>query len=77
MRTFVAMMGKQRFFGGWYHCVHWGMGQVTNDHSLVVKVIAIRPGEKRGRVVSEVTSEGIRQIEKGRLFPAHKLRNTS
>lgn len=77
MRTFVAMTGKQRFAGGWHHCIHWGAGRVKDDHSLVVKVVAIRPGEKYGRIVSEVTADGIRQIAEGRLIAAHKLRSGS
>ncbi|TVO78450.1 hypothetical protein [Sedimenticola selenatireducens] len=77
MRTYIAMTGKQRFSGGWYQCIHWGHEKVSIDRSMVVKVVTIRPGEKHGRIVSEVTADGVRQIAKGRIIPAHKLRHTA
>ncbi|MDF1529946.1 MAG: hypothetical protein P1R74_12550 [Sedimenticola sp.] len=74
MRSYVAMSGKQRFAGGWHHCIHWGAERVREDRSRVVKVVAVRGGEKIGRIVSEVTVDGIRHLAKGRTIPAHKLR---
>jgi len=47
---------------------------VRCDLSSVVKVIAVRAGERHGRVVAEFTGDGFRMISGGRCIPLRKLR---
>lgn len=77
MRSYIAKGGCCKYTGGWYGCAHWGMEQVRDDGSLIVKIHAIRAGEKLGRVVSEISTDGIRMIQNGRFVPLKKLRGTN
>lgn len=76
MRSYIAKAGGRSFSGGWHGCIYWGKEQVRDDRSLLVKIHAVRPGEKEGRVVSEISKEGIRIISNGRYVSLRKLRVT-
>jgi hypothetical protein len=73
MKTFIASTGRQRISTSWYHALSWACEKVRVDADNIVKIYIARPGDKRARVVAEVTHEGIRQIEKGRLVDLKKL----
>jgi hypothetical protein len=50
------------------------MARVKDNGSLLVKIHTVRAGEKEGRVVSEVSKDGVRLIANGRYVPLRKLR---
>jgi hypothetical protein len=54
--------------------VRWGKEQVRDDSSLLVKIHAVRAGEKLGWVVTEISTGSIRAIPNGRYVPLRKLR---
>lgn len=54
-------------------CLRWAEQKIKEDDSSIVKIHNIRGGEKNGRVVAEITGDGLRQIADGRLFPVTKL----
>lgn len=73
MRSYIARAGGRHYSGGWNGCVHWGVEQVREDGSLLVKIHTVRGGEKQARVVAELTSDGLRLIPNGRYVPLSKL----
>ena len=74
MKTFVAICQDKSFSGGWLQSMNWAVECVRYDLSSVVKVLAVRAGERQGRVVAEFTDDGIRMISDGRCIPLRKLR---
>ena len=73
MRCYFAMAGALAFSGGWLMCLNWGVERVKEDPPSVVKIILVRAGVRQGRVVAEITSDGMRYIENGRYIPRKKL----
>ena len=73
MKSFIAENRGQFFAGGWRHCMEWGKDQVKEDLSTVIKIYAIRGGEKGGRIVTEISKEGVYLIQNGRYTPLRKL----
>ncbi len=72
MRCCIAKGGGQSISGGWLYCLNWGIEQVKDDFSLVVKIYSVRAGEKQGRVIAEITGEGLKLIKDGRHVPLRK-----
>lgn len=77
MRSYIAKAGGRSYSGGWHGCAHWGIKQVRDDCSLLVKIHAVRAGEKQARVVSEISVDGIREIPNGRYVRLRKLRGAN
>ncbi len=76
MKCFVAKTGGKIFSGGWLDSMGWGITQVREDLSSVVKIYTVRAGEKHGRVFAEITKDGVRLIQNGRYMPLRRLRGT-
>ena len=73
MKCYIAKDRNTTYSGGWMSCLAWGSKQVQNAPSAVVKIHSIRMGEKFGRVVAEVTQQGVRIIPNGRYLPRGSL----
>ncbi len=66
MRSFVALQGGSKsFVGGWHAVTRWASHQVS-DNASPVKIIRARAGDKYGKIVAEITREGLRRIPNGR-----------
>jgi len=74
MKSYIGKSDRLLFCGGWLHCLNWGMEQVKADKSAVIKIHVARAGEKTGRVVAEITNDGIRLIRNGRYVPLSGFR---
>jgi len=72
MRSYFAAQGKRTYTGGWQAVLSWATEQAKKD-PVPVKIIKARPGERQGRVVAEVTQEGIRAIRDGRQVSVRSL----
>ncbi|MEJ1372594.1 MAG: hypothetical protein RPU32_12545 [Candidatus Sedimenticola sp. (ex Thyasira tokunagai)] len=59
--------------GSWAACLNWGVTKIKEDPSLVVKIHTVRAGEPNGRVVAEMTNDGLRLIDDGRYIHRKKL----
>jgi hypothetical protein len=74
MKTYVALAGNKAIAsGGWQECLQASSIAVTSDPNCVVKILALRPDDKRAKVVREVTIEGFRHIYRGRTVPVKRL----
>ncbi len=73
MRCFIAKSGRDIFTSNWVNCLHWGIEQVKNDQSGIVKIHHARGGENLARVVAEIDSDGISLIRNGRIVPLKRL----
>jgi len=73
MRCYIAKCKSETFSGGWLYCLNLGFARVKEDPSLVVKIHSVRAGEPRGRVVAEITHDGVRLIRNGRHVPLRQL----
>ncbi len=73
MKTYIAENQGCLFSGGWMHCINWGVNQVKDDRTAVIKIYAVRAGEKQGCIVTEISKEGTRQIKNGRYISVRKL----
>ena len=49
--------------------MRWAEQKIKEDDSCVVKILKARGGENKARVVVELTSEGLRRIDRGRIVP--------
>ena len=75
MKTFIATSGNQSFGGGLPDCLVWANEVISEIHAAhsIVKIHRIRSEQKYMRIVFEVTSNGIRKIESGRVIPLHSF----
>jgi len=75
MKTCIATSGNRSCKGGWYACLYWANDVISEipDADTTVKIHRIRGGEKTAVIVAEVTSEGVRIIELGRIVPLRSL----
>lgn len=73
MLSFVAFARDGAYCGAWSSCMNWCRAQVAKDPRVVAHVLLARAGEKHGRVVAEVTSDGERRVSRGRLVPLKKV----
>lgn len=65
IRSYFAVQGRRTYPGGWHTVLTWA-GEQTKQDSVPVKIISARPGERNGRIIAEVTREGVRIINHGR-----------
>ena len=73
MVSYVATTRSKSYRGGWQSCVEWSRQQVATDPRVVAHILLARAGEKDGRVVAEIASDGARRVHRGRLVPLRKL----
>lgn len=73
MRSFIAVIGKHSYCGGWRDCLEWSRAKIRDDHHAVARIFAARAGERSARVVAEVEHGSERTIRNGRLVPVQKL----
>ena len=66
MRSFIAITRGASQAGAWPACVDWSRRQVATRPQAVAHIVAIRGGERHGRVVAEVTADGERLVPHGR-----------
>lgn len=72
MKTFTCLAGGLSFSGSFYHCLYWAKDRTENAPHIAVTIIKYQAGEKQGFVIAEVTPEGIRFIERGRVVKKPK-----
>ncbi len=73
MLSYVATTRSKSHRGGWQSCVEWSRQQVATDPRVVAHILMARGGEKHCRVVAEVTGDGERRINGGRVVPLKKV----
>lgn len=73
MVSFIGKSGSRKTSGGWAECVSWGIEQVTDDISAIVKIYKVRAGEPLARVIAEITADGVLLIEGGRSISNRHL----
>ncbi len=73
MKTYVGLSGRLSHMGGLYDCINWGIALVRSNHTRVVKIARLRKGEKIGRLIAEITSDGCRFLPMGREIKASQL----
>ena len=73
MRSYLAQSQGQTFPGSYGACLSWAVARVKEDPSSVVKVYTARAGERRGKVILEVTDTNVRLIPNGRQTPVKSL----
>lgn len=71
MKTYIATSGNESYSGNILNCIHWSNEVISEIPAAdtIVKIHRIRSEQKYMRIVFEVTSDGIRKIEGGRVVP--------
>ena len=74
-KTFIATCGNKYSTGSWYDCLNWAHQTISEFHGddTIVKFHCIRAGEKSVVIVAEITCDGVRVIEKGRVISLHSF----
>ncbi len=75
MVSFIAINGRTVQHGGYLAVMDWARQQVTSRQDSIVKIIKARGGEKYGSIIFEVTSEGSRPIQQGRIVKLSSIRH--
>ena len=74
MFTFAAVSSKRAKIGSMSECVDWGLKMVQDRNAKIVKIVKARPEDKRGRVIFEITTEGLFRTPYGRLIDLKLVR---
>lgn len=75
MRSYVAFTQFGSAHGGaWPSCVAWCRAQILANPAAVAQIALARAGEKRVRVVAEVTSDCERRVRSGREVKLKEVR---
>jgi hypothetical protein len=73
MLSYIATTRSKSYRGAWPACVDWCRAQVADHPKTVAHILLARAGEKDGRVVAEIASDGARRVHSGRLVPLKKV----
>ena len=74
MRSYFAVQGKKLSQGGWLTVLDWSKRRIKIS-PLPVKLFTARGGDKNARVIAEITPDGARSIQDGRLISLKTLLN--
>ena len=74
MKSYFAIQKSNCFSGGWGSCIQWAQ-ESLQDNSAPIQILIARAGEKKARVIAEITLEGIRMIRQGRSMDVKRLMN--
>ena len=72
MRSYFAVQGNMVYQGGWITVVDWGKRRIQIS-PLPVKLFTARGGDKNARVIAEITLDGERVIQDGRIVSLKAL----
>lgn len=74
MRIIMAIdeRARQSHSNNLPRCIKWAQ-QRAEATERPIKIVVCRAGEKQGRIIAEVTSDGVRLIKSGALWPRKKL----
>ena len=67
MRTLILTGYRDHspILGNWYQVTYYARMAITEDQHLILKLYKARAGEKKARLIAEITRDGIRGIENG------------
>jgi len=74
MRSFFVITGSSARAGGWRECLLLAR-EMTQRNGSVVQIATARAGEKKARIVAEVTPSSERLIKNGRIIKIRRLRH--
>ena len=74
MRSYFAVQGNKLYQGGWLTVRDWGRRRI-HISPLPVKLFTARGGDKHAQVIAEITPDGERCIQDGRLISLKTLLN--
>jgi hypothetical protein len=73
MSSFIVICGKLGVEGGWIDALNAATNYLTGSTCEVAKIYRVRAGEPMGRIVAEVTSDGLRYVSAGRWVRVKNL----
>lgn len=73
MKTFVAMGEKSGKSGHLTECFQWAISKVESGDELLVHVMRCRAGESRGRILAEVSEDGVRYLDGYAVVEVNRL----
>ncbi|MBK67960.1 MAG: hypothetical protein CMP22_07505 [Rickettsiales bacterium] len=74
MATYFAISSKDIKCGGLTECIQWAHTLVQSNKAKIIKVIRVRSCEKSGRVIMDISRDGICPVKRGRLIAVSKVR---
>jgi len=74
MHLFIARTREKDYSGGIGACLSWAQNYIQSGKGESVQILKLRAGEKHGKVVGEITADGLRKISCGRMFHLKSLR---
>lgn len=74
MRSYFAKQGNKLHQGGWVEVLAWARKEIDGD-STPIKLFTSRAGEPDARIVAEISTDGERLINEGRIISLKALIN--